>query len=126
MATLNIKDNNDRTTSDPAEISAFLEPLGIWYRRFDGLADVSEDASDEEILAAYDEPIQEQKASGGYVTADVINIVPTIPNLDVLLAKFEREHWHNEDEVRFIVKGSGLFHINPKEGPVFSLEVVKG
>ncbi|MEL6178722.1 MAG: acireductone dioxygenase, partial [Myxococcota bacterium] len=104
MATLTIKDT-DHTTSDPDEIRAFLDRFGIWYQRFEDLEELPEGATDEEILAAYEAPIQAQKESGGYVTADVINIVPTIPNLDVMLAKFEREHWHEEDEVRFIVKG---------------------
>ena len=125
MATLTVKDSN-HTTADTDEIREFLSPFGIWYQRFDGLADVSEDANDEEILAAYEKPIKAQMESGGYVTADVINIYPDIPNLGAMLSKFEKEHWHDEDEVRFIVKGSGLFHVNPKDGPVFSLEVVKG
>ena len=32
-----------------------------------------------------------------------------------MLAKFSREHWHDEDEVRFIVEGRGLFHVHPAE-----------
>ena len=45
------------------------------------------------------------------------------PNLDAMLAKFSREHWHDEDEVRFIVEGRGLFHVHPQNGPVFAIEV---
>ena len=65
-------------------------------------------------------------AEGGYVTADVINIRPDVPGLDTMLNRFNKEHLHDEDEVRFIVHGRGLFHIHPQEGPVFSIEVVKG
>ena len=43
-----------------------------------------------------------------------------------MLAKFSREHWHDEDEVRFIVRGRGIFHIHPREGSVFALEVEAG
>jgi 1,2-dihydroxy-3-keto-5-methylthiopentene dioxygenase len=43
-----------------------------------------------------------------------------------MLAKFDKEHYHTEDEVRFTVKGSGLFHINPDQGPVFSITVQAG
>lgn len=125
MATLTIRDE-DRTLTDANEIGEFLSQFGIWYRRFEGSDDLSEDATSEEILAAYEAPINKLKEEGGYVTADVINITPEIPNLEVMLAKFDKEHWHDEDEVRFIVKGSGLFHINPTDGPVFSLTVVKG
>ena len=50
------------------------------------------------------------------MTADVINIVPDVPNLETMLEKFRPEHWHDEDEVRFIVKGCGIFHIAPAAG----------
>ena len=43
-----------------------------------------------------------------------------------MLAKFNREHWHDEDEVRFIVKGHGLFHIAPVDGDVVAIEMEAG
>ena len=43
-----------------------------------------------------------------------------------MLAKFSREHWHDEDEVRFIIEGRGLFHVHPPDGPVFAIEVEAG
>lgn len=125
MATLTFRDEN-RTLEDPAEISQFLEGLGLWYRRFEGSDALSEDAADQEILDAYREPIQKLMAEGGYVTADVINIKPETPGLETMLNRFNKEHFHDEDEVRFIVHGRGLFHIHPPEGPVFSIEVAKG
>ena len=127
MATVTLRDTQ-QTLTDAGEISAFLAPFGIWYRRFEGSDQLPESATDQEILAAYDAPIQELMAEGGYVTADVINIKPETPNLETMLNKFNKEHWHDEDEVRFIVHGRGLFHVHPKNdaGPVFSIEVVKG
>ena len=53
--------------------------------------------------------IEEMKRRGGYVTADVIDVNPATPNLDVMLAKFDKEHTHDEDEVRFILAGRGIF-----------------
>jgi 1,2-dihydroxy-3-keto-5-methylthiopentene dioxygenase len=115
-----------RTLSEPADISAALAPMGIWFRRFEGSDTLPEDASDREILDAYGEPIQQLMAEGGYVTADVINVKPDTPGLDGMLNRFNREHFHDEDEVRFIVHGRGLFHVHPPEGEVFSIEVSKG
>jgi 1,2-dihydroxy-3-keto-5-methylthiopentene dioxygenase len=43
-----------------------------------------------------------------------------------MLAKFSSEHWHDEDEVRLIVDGRGLFHIHPPGLPVFVIEVERG
>lgn len=125
MATITLRDEN-RILEDPAEISAFLAPFGIWYRRFEGTDRLPENPTDQEILEAYREPIEKLKTEGGYVTADVINVKPETPGLDAMLNKFNKEHWHDEDEVRFIVHGRGLFHIHPQEGPVFSIEVLKG
>ncbi len=122
MATINIPEQN-RVLNDASEISDFLAQFGIWYRRFEGSDGLADDASQEEILAAYDEPIQKLMAEGAYRTADVIDIKPDTPNLQAMLDKFNVEHWHDEDEVRFIVRGRGLFHIHPENHPVFSIEV---
>lgn len=125
MATVTLRDEN-RVLNDPSEISEFLAPFGIWYRRFEGTDRLPENPSDQEILDAYAEPIEKLKTEGGYVTADVINVKPETPGLEAMLNRFNREHFHDEDEVRFIVHGRGLFHIHPQEGPVFSIEVAKG
>ena len=116
MAEVTIPDKN-LTLTDAEEIKNHLASIGIDYERWDlGELRVSPDASEEEILAAYRKEIDELKRTGGYVTADVINIVPTIENLETMLQKFRPEHWHDEDEVRFIVKGCGIFHIAPADG----------
>ena len=78
------------------------------------------------MLEAYKPEIDRLKAQGGYVTADVIDVRPETPNLDAMLAKFSSEHWHDEDEVRFILEGSGIFFIHPREGKVFAIEVGAG
>lgn len=125
MASVTIP-SEDRTLTDSRQIADFLGQYGIWYRRFDGDVGSLEGASDEEILESFSGPIEKLKEEGGYVTADVINIEPQTPNLDAMLAKFDKEHWHDEDEVRFIVEGNGLFHVNPESGPVFRIEVTEG
>jgi 1,2-dihydroxy-3-keto-5-methylthiopentene dioxygenase len=125
MATIHIPRESRSIEGDDA-ISAFLAPLGIAYRRWPLEERVSPDASSEDILAAYAPEIDELKRWGGYVTADVINVTPDTPNLDALLNKFNKEHRHTEDEVRFIVKGAGVFHIHPEGGAVFSITVGPG
>lgn len=125
MATVHIS-SKDQTLNDHAEIQNYLAGIGIDYERWENLKDVSSGASDDEILTAYSDEIETLKVKGGYVTADVINVVPTTPGLDEMLNKFNKEHWHDEDEVRFIVKGHGLFHIAPKDGDVVSIEMEAG
>ena len=110
----------------PDAIRAFLVRYGIEYQKWTPEHPVAADAPPEALLAAYSREIDALKARGGYVTADVIDVGPQTPGLDTMLAKFNREHWHDEDEVRFIIAGKGLFHIRPRTGPVLAIEVEPG
>src|ERR1043165_4010896 len=125
MAIVHIPDEN-RTLREGNEISAYLSRLGITYERWETARNVTADAPAEAILAAYAAEIEALKARGGYVTADVIDVHPQTPGLDAMLARFKSEHWHDEDEVRFILAGRGLFHIHPDAGPVVAIEVEAG
>jgi len=125
MALLTICDQN-RTLSDEREIRDYLMKLGIDYERWPVSARVAPDDSAENILEAYAGEIEKLKATGGYVTADLIDVTPETPGLEEMLAKFDREHWHDEDEVRFIISGSGLFHIHGQSGEVVAIEVKAG
>ena len=125
MAVVLIPDEK-RTITDKAAISEFLAPFGIYHERWPMEERVDPDAAPEAILKAYEAEIDVLKKQGGYVTADVISVSPATPNLDAMLAKFTMEHTHSEDEVRFILKGRGLFHIHPDQGPVFAIQVEAG
>ena len=125
MALVKIPSANS-TLREQAEVTAFLAKHDIEYERWTPEHPVPPDAAAEALLAAYGREIETLKSKGGYVTADVIDVKPDTPNLDMMLAKFSREHWHDEDEVRFIIEGRGLFHIHPKTGPVFAIEVEAG
>ena len=111
---------------EPGAVTAFLAGHGIDYEQWQLNRSLGESTSSEMLLAAFAPEIDALKARGGYVTADVIDVRPETPNLETMLAKFSREHWHDEDEVRFIVEGRGLFHIHPHEGEVFAIEVTAG
>jgi 1,2-dihydroxy-3-keto-5-methylthiopentene dioxygenase len=113
------------TLTDSNTVTQFLASRGIEYERWTPTRDLESDATAEAVLDAYAPQIDALKARGGYVTADVIDVNADTPNLEVMLAKFNREHWHDEDEVRFIIEGRGLFHINAGD-TVFVLEVGRG
>src|SRR5512144_1642808 len=125
MAIVTIPDEN-RTIKDHESIAAYLAGIGIAYERWDSSRLIAPDAQAEEVLAAYSSEIEELKAQGGYVTADVIDVNPQTPGLEAMLAKFNREHWHDEDEVRYVIHGRGVFHIHPRQGPVAAIEVEAG
>ena len=124
MAIVFIPDEN-LTITDAEQIKSYLGAMGIDYECWD-VSDMGESATDEAILAAYKEKIDKICAKGGYTSVDVINVHALTPGLDEMLARFNREHWHDEDEVRFTVHGRGLFHLHPKDKPVVSVEVGPG
>jgi 1,2-dihydroxy-3-keto-5-methylthiopentene dioxygenase len=115
---------DDRLIEGEPEVRATLAGFGIDYERWD-LSRVAADASAEAVLAAYAGEIEELKRRGGYRTADVIDVNPETPGLDAMLARFDKEHTHSEDEVRFILAGRGIFflHFNDK---LVSVEVGPG
>jgi 1,2-dihydroxy-3-keto-5-methylthiopentene dioxygenase len=125
MAIVRIPDEN-RSLQDADEIARFLRVRGIDFERWTPDVEVARDGSAEDVLSAYASKIDELKVRGGYVTADVIDVKPDTPGLEAMLARFNSEHWHDEDEVRMIVEGRGLFHIHPAVGPVFAIEVEPG
>ncbi len=125
MATVRIPDEN-RSLREPEDVRAYLAGMGIDYERWERAHPVAPAAPAEEVLAAYSAEIEKLKQRGGYVTADVIDVSSQTPGLEAMLNKFNSEHWHDEDEVRFIIEGRGLFHIHPRQGPVVAIEVEAG
>lgn len=93
-------------TDDSAEIAASLREIGVTFERWP-TRDVSGD-----ILTAYAPEIERLKAMGGYRSVDVVSVVPDHPDRDAMRGKFLSEHIHAEDEVRFFVKGEGLFTLH--------------
>jgi len=118
--------NEDKTLKTHDEIVSALATHGIDYERWTPSHPIADNAPAEEILQGYSGEIEALKTRGGYVTADVIDVSPATPGLDAMLAKFNREHWHDEDEVRFIIAGRGLFHIHSATGSVIAIEVEAG
>lgn len=125
MAIVTIPDEN-RRLEDVDEIKQYLSSIQIDYEQWQPAQPLPATASAEEVLAAYADDLNRLKELGGYVTADVIDVAPNTPGLDAMLAKFKSEHWHDDDEVRFIIEGRGVFHIHPTNGPVTSIEVEAG
>jgi 1,2-dihydroxy-3-keto-5-methylthiopentene dioxygenase len=125
MAVVRIPEEN-RALHEQSQIGSYLASVGIDYERWEPVAGISADALPEDILRAYEDQISELKRRGGYVTVDVIDVKPDTPGLDTMLAKFNIEHRHDEDEVRYIIAGRGLFHIHPVDGPVIAIEVEAG
>ena len=82
--------------------------------------------SDEEreiVLNNLDVYFQQLQASEGYQSRDLIVLHDDIPNLPTLLSKFDRAHTHDDDEVRYIVDGEGVFGFTRPDGSQIELLV---
>jgi 1,2-dihydroxy-3-keto-5-methylthiopentene dioxygenase len=125
MAIVTLCDQN-LTLRDPQKVEEHLASIGIDYERWVPAHPIEPGTPAEEVLQTYSAEIDKLKERGGYVTADVIDVSQDTPGLDQMLAKFNREHWHDEDEVRFIIEGRGIFHVHSSEAGVTAIEVEAG
>jgi 1,2-dihydroxy-3-keto-5-methylthiopentene dioxygenase len=54
------------------------------------------------------------KREHGYQDEDEVSLSTETPNLETICAKFDKEHYHTLDEVRFVVEGEGIFDVRDK------------
>jgi 1,2-dihydroxy-3-keto-5-methylthiopentene dioxygenase len=79
-----------------------LVASGVYYAKL---------ADDDASQAALDRLKQQR----GYVEQDIVALAPETPNLDAICAKFIDEHYHDDDEVRFVLEGEGVFDIRSRD-----------
>lgn len=125
MAVLSIPDVNFQT-SNPKEIHAFMSERGIFFDQWSCEVIFNDDVSSDEILNAYQKDLQPFMTSNGYKSADVISLNALTENYALIRTKFNQEHTHSEDEIRFFVDGKGLFWFNLAKQPVFNILCEKG
>jgi 1,2-dihydroxy-3-keto-5-methylthiopentene dioxygenase len=98
-------------TTDGGKIAEALEEIGVTFERWP-TRPLSPDADSDAILAAYGPEVERLKAQGGYRSIDAVSVVPDHPDRAAMRTKFLAEHTHAEDEVRFFVRGQGLFTLH--------------
>jgi 1,2-dihydroxy-3-keto-5-methylthiopentene dioxygenase len=132
MAALTFRDSK-RTVTDRAGVEKALKAAGVIYEVWGterlpkslSSRNLSQEEKDQ-LLKAFDSELQRLYKTRGYKTADVVTLYPDTPNLDVMLAKFDKNHIHTDDEVRFIVQGRGVFTLFPKGGEAIDAELHPG
>lgn len=85
--------------------------------------DALTDSEKEQILQALDGYFEQLKASAGYQSRDLIVLHPGVENLNTILSKFNRCHYHTDAEVRYIVAGEGIFGFVRPDGSQVELTV---
>ena len=125
-----------KETRELPAIQARLADIGITLRSWPAPADTHaqtlldkpalDDAEKAALLAAVDHRFQELQREAGYTTRDMIVLHENIPGLGDMLGKFDKVHYHTDDEVRYILAGKGYFGFVEKDGNQFMLEVSAG
>jgi 1,2-dihydroxy-3-keto-5-methylthiopentene dioxygenase len=131
MAILTLE--NGTIITELAEISQELAPLKIQLNHWSVgdspkihqlLAKASlTDPEKEEVLQLLEHYFHQLKQDADYESRDLIVLNPELPNLDILLSKFNRCHFHKDDEVRYIVDGEGVFGFVRPDGSQVELTV---
>ena len=65
--------------------------------------------------STYKPPLEKIMKENGYVTMDQVKMWADMPNFQALCDKFVGEHLHTDDEVRFVLDGSGVFEIRSND-----------
>jgi 1,2-dihydroxy-3-keto-5-methylthiopentene dioxygenase len=112
-------------TSDNQEIAEILKTIDVRFEQWAAQYVLSENATSEEVVAAYQRNIDQLTAENGYQTVDVIRILPDNPKKVELRNKFLNEHSHTENEVRFFVEGSAAFYLHT-HGHVYMVRAEAG
>ena len=107
-------------TSTFSDIKQSLADADILLERWQAKTVINDTTSNEAILEAYRQEIDKLVAERGYQSVDVVSMHPQHPDKDAFRLKFLAEHTHSEDEVRFFVRGQGLFVIH-RDGKVYSM-----
>ena len=76
--------------------------------------------------SAYQPKMDELKSERGYIEQDQVELRPDTPNLEAICQKFDDEHLHSEDEVRFVLEGEGIFDIRSRDDRWMRVKVEAG
>lgn len=129
MSVLTIYDDTDasvqRTYHDVTAIAARLADIGVAFERWQAEQPLAADASNEQVMGAYQGAIDRLSRDYAFQSVDVAAVHPEHPERAALREKFLREHTHADFEVRFFVEGRGLFYIH-KAGKVYAVLCERG
>lgn len=135
MATLR-RAGDPALVSDPATIAEVLAGLGVILETLpvptDGqtlallAAPELDDAEQARLLEGLDDVFQRLQTEKGYQERDLVVLYPGHPQLEALNTRFHRIHTHDDEEVRYIVDGEGVFGFVLSDDSQVELTVVAG
>lgn len=103
-------DANENTSIDTQELAA----QGLTYQKLPL------------DTAAYQPLLSTFCSEHAYTSQDEVQLSPDTENLQAICAKFLDEHYHDEDEVRFVLEGAGIFDIRSNDDRWMRVTVFPG
>ena len=129
MSELRVYPENDPSTfeveTDHAAIAAGLNAVGVRFERWEAEAEMGPEASQEEVISAYQADVERIMEESGFQSVDVIGLHPEHPKKVELRKMFLDEHTHDDFEIRFFVEGAGQFYLH-LDGKVFQVLCEQG
>lgn len=74
----------------------------------------------------YEGPLAKVRIERGYHSMDVVALSRETPGFDNLTHKFFREHLHDDEEIRFVVEGAGIFDLRNRADQWVRIHVEPG
>lgn len=114
MATILHRGNK---VQEGSAVKEFLLKKGLIYSSYDAPAELTQllskktlsDVEKEEVLKSFEYRFSQLQKEQGYLSRDLIVLHDEVPGIEDMLAKFDKLHIHTDEEVRYIIDGSGIF-----------------
>lgn len=104
--------NHAETFYDFDSIQMKLEAINVQFERWKTSSLLDSSATNDDVLNAYQNSIENLKSIYDFQSVDVIRMLPTHPEKELFRKKFLAEHTHDDFEVRFFVEGQALFYLH--------------
>ena len=107
------------------KIAQTLNQIGVLFETWNTNVIITDSATQDEILKAYEKEVTKLKNQYHFQSSDVVSLNPNHPDRESLRQKFLPEHTHTDYEIRFFIDGTGLFYLHVKN-MVYVLFCIKG
>ena len=120
-----------RRVNDPAEAATIIGALGLTVSRFAHPLPIElEPVLERQRLDSWRAEVILSELSphlpSGHMGRDVVALFPFSDGLDAIQANFRRIHVHEDDEIRLILAGEGVFGFILPQGEQVELTVTSG
>lgn len=109
---LSTPDTPNKVLTYAEDIASTLADLGVRFERWQATVKLEPDASQAELIGAYQEQVDKLMSERGYANLEFTRLDPDHWHKNHEGAQHLKEYRLDEDEVRFFIAGRGLFTLH--------------